>query len=215
MLTLPPLLAPGYPPCQGWCTLANIDRFKFLMEKVGLYRRVQGPQALLRQHERRIQVGREEGRWEQRRGRARMHDAARGLMALANCCALWQTNLLSVHHISIQGTRTLLRRSACSTRWSSAGRASRPRQLGAAWREQQRRQPQQHGLRSSQSSGQRSLLGSVPRVLHPPSGWWHACLGLYNVKICSWSGARKGEATEARSRRWGVVETETAGEARH
>lgn len=103
------------------------------MEKVGLYRRVQGPQALLRQHERRIQVGREEGRWEQRRGRARMHDAARGLMALANCCALWQTNLLSVHHISIQGTRTLLRRSACSTRWSSAGRASRPRQLGAAW----------------------------------------------------------------------------------
>ncbi|PRW56345.1 glycosyltransferase-like protein [Chlorella sorokiniana] len=40
---------------QGWCTLSNIDRFKFLMEKVGLYHRVHGPQALLRQHERRIQ----------------------------------------------------------------------------------------------------------------------------------------------------------------
>ena len=40
---------------QGWCTLTNIERFKFLLEKVGLYRRLSAPQALLRQHERQIQ----------------------------------------------------------------------------------------------------------------------------------------------------------------
>lgn len=78
MLTLPPLLAPGCPPSQGWCTLASIDRFKFLMEKLGLYRRVQGPQALLRQHERRIQVGGEEGRWAVGEGRA-----------IDACCCSW------------------------------------------------------------------------------------------------------------------------------
>lgn len=45
----------GLPPMQGWCTLVNIERFKFLLEKVGLYRRLSAPQALLRQHERQIQ----------------------------------------------------------------------------------------------------------------------------------------------------------------
>ena len=34
---------------QGWCTLTNVERFKFLLEKVGLYRRLSAPQALLRQ----------------------------------------------------------------------------------------------------------------------------------------------------------------------
>jgi hypothetical protein len=40
---------------QGWCTLTNVERFKYLLEKVGLYRRLSAPQALLRQHERQIQ----------------------------------------------------------------------------------------------------------------------------------------------------------------
>lgn len=41
---------------QGWCTLTDIGRFKHLMEKVGLLRRVLGPQILLRQHERAIRA---------------------------------------------------------------------------------------------------------------------------------------------------------------
>ena len=40
---------------QGWCTLTNVDRYKYLMEKLGLYRRILAPQLLLRQHERQIQ----------------------------------------------------------------------------------------------------------------------------------------------------------------
>lgn len=39
----------------GWCNLHDIDRFRYLMEKLGLYKRVLAPQALLRQHERAIQ----------------------------------------------------------------------------------------------------------------------------------------------------------------
>ena len=39
---------------EGWCTLTDVGRFKYLMEKVGLLRRIHGPQALLRQHERQI-----------------------------------------------------------------------------------------------------------------------------------------------------------------
>ena len=40
---------------QGYCTLTDIERFKFLMEKIGLYRRLHGPQILLRRQERQIQ----------------------------------------------------------------------------------------------------------------------------------------------------------------
>lgn len=40
---------------SGWCTLTDVERFKFLMEKVGLYRRVLAPQTVLRAHERTIQ----------------------------------------------------------------------------------------------------------------------------------------------------------------
>lgn len=39
---------------QGWCNLTDIERFKYLMLKLGLYRRLHAPAALLRQHERRI-----------------------------------------------------------------------------------------------------------------------------------------------------------------
>jgi hypothetical protein len=39
----------------GWCNLHDVNRFKFLMEKLGLYKRVLAPQAVLRQHERAIQ----------------------------------------------------------------------------------------------------------------------------------------------------------------
>lgn len=137
-----------------------------------------------------------------------MHAAARGLMALANCCALWQTNLLSVHHISILGTPTLLRRSACGMRWSSGGRASRPRPLGC---EQQRQKQQQHGLRSSRCSGQRPLLASVPTALHPPHGSGMPAWDFTMSKFVA--GAGRGKARQQRRRRrWGVVETETAGE---
>ena len=47
---------PPLPVPQGWCTLTDIGRFKHLMEKVGLLRRVLGPQILLRQHERAIRT---------------------------------------------------------------------------------------------------------------------------------------------------------------
>lgn len=50
--------AHGKPSClalQAWCNLFDIERFKFLMEKLGLYRRLHGPQLLLRQQERQIQ----------------------------------------------------------------------------------------------------------------------------------------------------------------
>ena len=50
---IPPRPAPPY---QGWCTLTDIPRFIYLMEKVGLYRRLHTPATLLRQHERRIQA---------------------------------------------------------------------------------------------------------------------------------------------------------------
>ncbi|KAL4457894.1 hypothetical protein ABPG75_012759 [Micractinium tetrahymenae] len=46
---------PHRPDQLGWCTLSDIERFKFLMEKLGLYRRLHGPQVLLRQQERQIQ----------------------------------------------------------------------------------------------------------------------------------------------------------------
>ena len=49
-------LHPPLPVLQGWCTLTDIGRFKHLMEKVGLLRRVLGPQILLRQHERAIRA---------------------------------------------------------------------------------------------------------------------------------------------------------------
>ena len=52
---------------QGWCTLTNVERFKFLLEKVGLYRRLSAPQALLRQHERLIQRRLRAGQAEQQR----------------------------------------------------------------------------------------------------------------------------------------------------
>ena len=52
---------------QGWCTLTNVERFKFLLEKVGLYRRLSAPQALLRQHERQIQRRLRAGQAEQQR----------------------------------------------------------------------------------------------------------------------------------------------------
>ena len=42
---------------QGWCTLSDIGRFKYLMEKLGLYRRIQGPQLILHLHERAIRAG--------------------------------------------------------------------------------------------------------------------------------------------------------------
>lgn len=50
---------PALPACllprlQGWCNLTNVKRFKHLMLKLGLYRRLHAPAALLRQHERRI-----------------------------------------------------------------------------------------------------------------------------------------------------------------
>lgn len=38
----------------GWCPLTNIPRFIFLMEKLGLMKRILMPQMLLRQHEQRI-----------------------------------------------------------------------------------------------------------------------------------------------------------------
>lgn len=41
---------------DGWCSLSDISRFKFLMEKIGLMRRILIPQAVLRQHERSIQL---------------------------------------------------------------------------------------------------------------------------------------------------------------
>lgn len=40
---------------EGWCSLHDVERLKFLLEKVGLLRRVRAPQAVLRQHERAIQ----------------------------------------------------------------------------------------------------------------------------------------------------------------
>jgi hypothetical protein len=40
---------------QGWCTLTDVARLKYLLEKVGLYRRLHTPAALLRRHERDIQ----------------------------------------------------------------------------------------------------------------------------------------------------------------
>ena len=43
------------PVFQGWCTLTDVDRFKTLMERLGLYRRLPMPQALLRSHERQVQ----------------------------------------------------------------------------------------------------------------------------------------------------------------
>ena len=47
---------------EGWCTLTHLPRFLYLMEKLGLYRRIHGPQILLRQQERAIQRAlREEG----------------------------------------------------------------------------------------------------------------------------------------------------------
>lgn len=39
---------------DGWCTLSDVPRFTFLMEKIGLMRRFLLPQTLLRQHERAI-----------------------------------------------------------------------------------------------------------------------------------------------------------------
>ena len=40
---------------QGWCSLEDVERLKFLLEKVGLLRRVSAPRELLRGHERAIQ----------------------------------------------------------------------------------------------------------------------------------------------------------------
>ena len=40
---------------QGWCSLEDVERLKYLMEKVGLLRRVLAPRELLRGHERAIQ----------------------------------------------------------------------------------------------------------------------------------------------------------------
>ncbi len=58
-----PYTSTALPPCksspclpQGWCTLANIERFKYLMEKVGLFRRIYSPQLILRLQERAIQA---------------------------------------------------------------------------------------------------------------------------------------------------------------
>ena len=56
---------------QGWCTLSNIERFKYLIEKLGLYRRIQGPQLILRLHERVIRAGVQpggQGGWSTRGG---------------------------------------------------------------------------------------------------------------------------------------------------
>ncbi len=50
-----PISLPVQTSFQAWCNLFDIERFKFLMEKLGLYRRIHGPQLLLRQHERQIQ----------------------------------------------------------------------------------------------------------------------------------------------------------------
>lgn len=41
-------------PVQGWCTITNVRRLIYLLEKVGLYRRMHAPSALLRQQEREI-----------------------------------------------------------------------------------------------------------------------------------------------------------------
>lgn len=40
---------------EGWCSLSNVPRFTFLMEKVGLMKRFLMPRVLLSQHERAIQ----------------------------------------------------------------------------------------------------------------------------------------------------------------
>ncbi|KDD73134.1 hypothetical protein H632_c2500p0 [Helicosporidium sp. ATCC 50920] len=49
---------------EGWCTLHDIDRFKYLTVKLGLYERIAAPSVLLKSHEREIQqfwLGREAG----------------------------------------------------------------------------------------------------------------------------------------------------------
>lgn len=77
---------PLHPPAagtQGWCNLFDVERFKFLMEKLGLYRRLHGPQLLLRQHERQI-------RWRMQAAAAMQGAEAGGAGDERARAALWQ-----------------------------------------------------------------------------------------------------------------------------
>lgn len=45
---------PPSTPLQGWCSLTDIPRITYLLEKIGLYRRIHLPAMVLRHHEQRI-----------------------------------------------------------------------------------------------------------------------------------------------------------------